>query len=151
MVAFVWRDDGTDAAVLDAERPNVHDLTAHAHAAITKDAARAVKVNDRRPLLLVLVRLGLHVLRFGSAVGEGHVLQFALAASVTDRTVKGMIAEQKLDGGFARLLYLVTLIGDDHAVSDRHGAGGLQLGHLLDADDAHAARGLKRKSGIVAE
>ena len=31
------------------------------------------------------------------------------------------------------------------------GAGRLQLGHLLDAHHAHAARGLKREAGVVTE
>ena len=40
---------------------------------------------------------------------------------------------------------------DHHALGDGSGAGGLQLGHLLDADHAHAAGALQRKAGVVAE
>src|SRR5438105_4684206 len=68
MVAHVGRDDGRDAAVLNPQRPDVHHLTADAHAAVTEDAARAIKINHRRPLLLVAMLLHLHKLRFGSAV-----------------------------------------------------------------------------------
>jgi hypothetical protein len=90
-------------------------------------------------------------LRFGGAVLEGHVLQLALAAGVADRAVERMIAEQQLEHRLARLLDLVALGGDDHAFGDRRGAGGLQLGHLLDFGPAHAARALQRQVGVVAE
>src|ERR1700758_1249148 len=40
---------------------------------------------------------------------------------------------------------------DNHALGDGGGAGGLQLRHLLDTDQAHAAGALWRKAGIVAE
>src|SRR5438105_2523908 len=93
MVAHVGRDDGGYSAVLHTERPNVHHLAADAHAAVTEDAARAIEVHHRRPLLLVAMLLHLHELRFGGAVSEGHVLQFALTAGIADRTVKRMVAE----------------------------------------------------------
>src|SRR4051812_31063600 len=143
MVFFVRSDDGMSTTVLNAERPNVHAFAADAYATITKDAARAIEVNDGRPLLLFLVQLAFHEPGFGGTVGEGHVLQFAFAASIADGAIQRMIAEQELDGSLARLLDLVTLAGDDHAISDGNRARGLQLRHLLDADDAHAAGGLQ--------
>ena len=95
--------------------------------------------------------LGLGVEAVGGAVLEGHVLQLALAAGIADGAVERMVAEQQLQRGLAGLGDLGRLGLDDHAFGDRRGAGGLQLGHLLDADDAHAAGGLQREAGVVAE
>jgi hypothetical protein len=136
---------------LDAECEDVHAFAAHADAAIAENAARAVEVDDRRPLLLFAMVLGFGVEAVSSAVLESHVLQFALAASVAHRAVERVIAEQHLQGGLAGLGDLGGLGLDNHAFSDRCGAGRLELGHLLDADDAHAACCLQRKAWIVAE
>src|ERR1700684_3107971 len=103
MVAAVGRDDGGGAAVLYAERPDIHAFAAHAYAAVAEDAARAVEVDGRGPLLLFAMLLGLDVEAFASAVLEGHVLQFALAAGIADRAVEVMVAEEELDGGLAGL------------------------------------------------
>ena len=151
MILAVGRDDGAGAAVLHAQRPDVHAFSADADAAVAKDAAGAIKVNDGGPLLLVAVLLDLDKFRFVRTVLEGHVLQLALAAGIAHRAVERMIAEQHFDGGLASLRDFRTFGGDDHALGDGRGAGGLQLGHFLDADDAHAARGLQRKARIVAE
>ena len=61
VILVVRRDDAGDAAVLDAERPDVHAFAADADAAVAEDAARAVEVDDRRPLLLFAMLLGLDV------------------------------------------------------------------------------------------
>ena len=151
MVFLIGSDDGTDAAILNAQSPDVHALAADAHAAITKDAAWPVEVNHRRPLLLFFMILGLDIFRFGGAVGERHVLQFALAACVADRAIERMVAEQQLDHGFASLADLVAVGGDDHAFADDGSAGGLELGHLLDFDDAHAACALQREARVITE
>src|SRR3954470_23497849 len=65
MVFLIRSDDGVSAAVLDAERPDVHAFAANAYAAVTKDAARAIEIDDRRPLLLIFVQLGFHEPRLG--------------------------------------------------------------------------------------
>ena len=54
MVLAVGRDHAGDAAVLHAERPDIHALAADAHAAIAEDAARAVE--DRRPATTAVLR-----------------------------------------------------------------------------------------------
>ncbi len=151
VILAVGRDDGAGAAVLDAERPHVHAFAAYADAAVAEDAAGTVKEDDGGPLLLVAVLLDLDEFRFVRAVFESHVLQLALAAGVTDRAIEGMVAEQHFNGGFARLRDLRTFGGDDHALGDRGGACGLQLRHFFDANDTHAARGLEREAGVVAE
>ena len=110
-----------------------------------------IEEDYRGPLLFIAVLLGLGVERLGGAVLEGHVLQFALAAGIAYRAIEGMIAQQQLDGGFARLGDLVAFGGDDHAFGYRGGAGGLQLGHFFQADQAHAASCLQREAGVVAK
>src|SRR5581483_4463874 len=87
MVFFVGSDERSNAAILDAESPDVHPFAADTHAAIAEDAARAVKEDDRGPLLFVFVILGVDEFRFGGAVRERHVLQFALAPGVAHRAV----------------------------------------------------------------
>ncbi len=139
------------AAVLNAQRPDIHAFAANADAAVAQNAARAVEVHHRRPLLLVAMVLHVHELRFGGAVLEGHVLQFALAAGIAHRAVERMVGEQQLEHRLARLLDLVALGGDHHALGDRRGARGLQLGHLLDFHQAHAAGALQREAGVIAE
>ena len=79
VIFFIRCDDRAHAAVLNTQRPDIHGLAAHPHAAITQNAAWPVKVHNGRPLLLFLVVLGLHVLRFRRAVGKRHVLQFAFS------------------------------------------------------------------------
>ena len=147
----VRSDDGRGAAILDAESEDVHAFAAHAHAAVAEDAARTVEVDNWGPLLLFAVVLRLRVEAVGCAVLEGHVLQLALAASVADGAVERVIAEEHLQSGFAGLGNLRSLGRDDHAFGDRCGARGLELRHLFDADDAHAAGGLQRETRVVAK
>src|SRR6185503_4951203 len=125
MVAFVGSDDGGNAAVLHAESPDVHGLSADAHAAIAQNASRAVEEDHWRPLLFVAVVLGLDVFRFRRAVGERHILEFTLAAGVADGAVQGMVAEQHFNHRLAGLMDLKAVGGDDHALADHGGAGGL--------------------------
>ena len=62
-----------------------------------------------------------------------------------------MVAEQHLQRGFAGLRDLGAFGGEDLALGDLRGAGGLELGRLLLAHHAHAARGLEREPGVVTE
>src|ERR1035437_8342952 len=151
MVFLIACDDRTDAAVLLAERPNVHAFAADAHTALAQNAARTVEVHHRRPLLFFLVVLGLRELGFGGAVGKRHVLQFAFAAGVAHRAIQRVVAEYQLQHRLAGLTHFIAVGGDDHALGHGRGAGGLQLRHLFDLHDAHAASALQRKSGVVTE
>ena len=151
MILPVRSNDRGDAPVLNAQSPDVHRLTAHPHAAIAKDASWAVEKHDRRPLLFVFVILGLDKLRLGGAVGECHVLQFALAAGITYRTIQRMISQQHFHHGLTRLADFVAIRGDDHAFADHGCTGRLQFGHLLDLHQAHAASTLQRKIRVIAK
>ena len=151
VVPYIGDDHRVCAAVLHAERPHIHAFAAHADAAVAEDAARAVVKDGRRPLLLVAMVLGLGVEAFARAILEGHVLQFALAAGIADGAVERVVAEEQLDRGLARLRDFGRLGDEDLAFGDGGGAGGLQLGNFFLAHDAHAAGGLQREAGIVAE
>ena len=97
------------------------------------------------------MQLAFHVARFSRAVLESHVLQFAFATGIAHRTIQRMITQQKLDHGFAGLADFIGFGGNHHSVSDLDGAGGLQLRHLLNAHQTHAAGSLEREAGIIAE
>ncbi len=150
-ILLVGRDHLRGAAVLDAQRPHVHGFAADAHAAVAHDAARPVEVDHRRPLLLVAMVLDVNQLGLGGAVGERHVLELALAAGIAHRAIQGMVAEQHLQHRFARLPHFVVLAADRHAFADHRGARGLQLRHLLDPHQAHAARALQRQPRVITE
>ena len=147
----IRRNHRRDAAILDAQREHVHALAAHAHAAVAKNAARTVKVDSRRPLLLIAVLLGLGVEALARAVLEGHILQFALAASVAYRAIERVVAEQQLNGCLARLRDLSRLGNENLSLGDSRRAGRLQLTHFFLAHHAHAAGGLQAQARIVAE
>ena len=131
---MVGRDYGSAGAVLNAERPHVHSFAANAHAAIAKNTARTIEIDHRRPLLLVFVQLGFHEARFGGAISEGHVLQFAFAACVADWAIERMISQQEFQSRLARLANFVGCGMHHHAFGDRHRARRLHLRHLLDFD-----------------
>src|SRR5579871_134163 len=151
MILFIRRNDRTDTAVLHTQSPHVHALAAHPHAAVAENAARPVEVHHRRPLLLVAVVLHFHELRFGGAIAEGHVLQFAFSASIANRTVQRMVSEEQFQHRLARLLDLVAFGRDHHALADYRRACGLQLGHLFDLHQAHPASALQGHVGVIAE
>ena len=151
LMIVVGCDHGVCAAILDTERPNVHAFAAHADAAVTEDAARAIVEDGRRPLLLVAMMLGLDVLAFACAVLEGHVLEFTLATRVADRAIERVIAEKQFDGGLARLRDFGRVGDENLALGHGGGAGGLQLGNFFLAHDAHAAGGLEAEAGVIAE
>src|SRR5258708_144272 len=95
MIFSIGRDDGTHSAVLHAQGPNVHTLATHAHTAVAQNTARTIEEYDGRPLLFILMVLRLHELRFSSAVGESHVLQFALAARIAHRAIQRSISAKQ--------------------------------------------------------
>ena len=90
---------------------------------------------------------GCDVLSFGEtlldiAPIEDHFLQLAFAAAVADRTIERVIDEQKFAHRTLRFFDLGTRGRDDHSVSAGDRARRLQLRHLVDAHQTHAARRL---------
>ena len=70
---------------------------------------------------------------------------------IAHRAIQRMIAQQQFHHALARLLDLVAVSDYNHAFAYDRGAGSLQLGHLLDFHQAHAARALQRKIRVIAK
>ena len=122
------------------------DLLAEAHAAVAEDAALAVDRDQRRERQRLLeVALGVGEAAVPGSPAHRDVLQRALAALVADRAVERVVDEQELDHRALRLLDLLGAGVDDHPVADRGRAGGLQLRHPLDLDQAHPAGADRRR------
>ncbi len=151
MIADVGRDLGDGATVDDAERADAHAFVADAHAAEAEDATRAIVEDDGRPLFFVDVQLVFGEAAFAGSVAKDHVLQFALAAFVADGAIERMVGEEEFERGLAGGCYLRGFGADDHAFGNRKRAGGHQLRHLLDFDQAHAAGGLQGEAFVIAE
>jgi hypothetical protein len=151
MILAVRNDRRLRAALTDAERLHVHALVANAHAAEAQNAARRVVVHRVRPLLLGLVALLLVEAALVRAVGEDHVLQFALAALVAHRAIERMIGEQEFQHALARFVHLWRAGADHHARGRDQRARSLELRRLFHFHEAHAASRLKRQPGKVAE
>ena len=147
----IRNDHRIGSALPHAESLDVHAFVAHAHASEAKDAARRVVIDDVGPLDLGHVQLFFDKTAAVRAVPEGHILQFAFAALVTNGTIQGMIGEQKFQHGFARFVHLRRIRAHHHAVHGYQRARGLQLGRLLDFDETHAAGGLQRETPVIAE
>src|SRR3569833_1813782 len=90
----IWRDDGGRAAIFHAQREHIHSLAAHPDAPVAENAPWTIEEHHRRPLLLLPMILRLRVKTVRSAVLDGHVLQFALAARIAHRTIQRMISQQ---------------------------------------------------------
>ncbi len=139
-VAVEGGDVGVGAALLQHELVVFGDLLGEAHAAVAKDAALAVdRDQGGERERLDEVALGIDVAREAAAPAEGDVLQRALAALVAHGAVERVVDQQELDDRVLRRLDALGLGVHDHAVLDRRGAAGLQLGDALDLHQAHAA------------
>ena len=136
-------DDRLRSALAGDELVVFGDVRREAGAAVAEDAALAVEGDRRRDRDRLLERaLRERVARDRRAPAEREVLERALAALVADRAVEWVVDEDELErralavGGQLRGLRGL----DDHAVVRGQRAAGLQLGHALDLDEAHAAR-----------
>ena len=68
------------------------------------------------------------------------------------RAVQRVVAQQQLQRVALRAWTISGVsVKKTLALGDLRSAGGLQLGHLILADDAHAAGGLRAETGVVAE
>ena len=133
-------DDRVRAAVLRHQLQVAGHVLAEPRAAVAEDAALAVELDQRRDRhRLGVGALGQRHAGAAGAVAEGQVLQRALAALVADRAVERVVDQEELEHRVLALAGAVGVRVHDHAVGDRRGAGGLQLGHALDLDQAHAA------------
>ena len=135
---------------------SVVDLAHEPHAARAEDAAVAIEHQRRAE-----VDIGAHALAVEHAPREfhaalvraeavGEVLQRTLAALVAHGAVERVIDQQELEDAGAGFDDVWRLRGDDHAVGHRRRTGRLQLRHLLDLDDADAARPVDAEARMVA-
>src|SRR5207248_2682440 len=145
-------DDRVDAALDEGQLALPGDLLAEAGAPPAEDAALAVEDDlVGQWHRLVEMRFVELIAAGARAVLIGLVLQRTFAALVADRAVERMVDQEELEHA---LLVFVHLLGgglDHHAFGDVDGAGRLQLRHLLDFDQAHAADGDRRHLGMRAE
>ncbi len=151
VVATVRDNDAVCAAHAHAERLHVHTLVANAYAAETQNASGSVVVDQLRPLFFGTVDFFFDEAARIGAIAEDHVLEFAFAALVADGAVERVVGEKKLEHVLAGLADLVGVGANDHAFGRHESACRLQLRRLFDFDEAHAAGGLEREAGVVAE
>ena len=144
------------AAVDGADLRVAIDFGHEADAARAQDAAVAVEHQRRAE-----VDVGLHALAVERAprkvhaalvVAErvGEVLQRAFAALVAHRAVERVVDEEELEHALAAVDRFRVLRVHHHAFGHRRRARRLQLGHLLDLDQADAARRVDAETGVVA-
>ena len=136
-------DVGADFHVLAAEDRaellDARDLVGEADAARAMDAARHDRLDQRPDILVAHRALALVEAAEVAAVGHRLVLQVALAALIADGAIQRVIDEQELHHPFPRLLDLLRIGADHHAVRRRHGAGRDGLRRALHLHQAHAA------------
>jgi hypothetical protein len=145
-------DLGVVAAAHELEAVGSGDVALETQAARAEHAALGVEHDGPEVHHLALGDLLLH-LHPGLVETVLHVvvLQVALARLVTDRAIDGVVDEQELERGPVRLHRLLAVGLDHQAVRDRGVAGDLQLGRLLDLDQAHAAVAVHHQVGVPAE
>src|SRR5580765_4778136 len=136
-------DDRLGAALPRDELIVLGDVRREAGAAVAEDAALAVEGDrgrDRDRLLEGALRK--RVARHRRAPAERQVLERTLAALVADGTVERVVDEDELERRALAVRGELRRLGrlDDHAVGRGERAAGLELGHALHLDEAHAAR-----------
>src|ERR1700730_2986707 len=139
------------AALAHAERLDVHSLVANANAAETQYAARRIVIDRLGPFLFRLVACFVGEPVVVGAIGENHILQFALATLVAYRAIERVVGEQEFEHRLARLMYLLGTGAHNHAWHGEQRARGLQLGRFFDFHQAHAAGRLQREAREVAK
>jgi hypothetical protein len=149
------RDLAAVAAIDDVDLCIAVHLAHEADAARAQDAALTVE-HQRRPEVDVALHAfavehtarKIHAALIGpEAIRE--ILQRALAAFVTHRAIERMVDEKELEHPGAGLDDVRCLRVDDHAVGADGRAGRLQLRHLFDLDDAHAARAVDADPRVI--
>src|SRR4029453_2231924 len=152
--AVVRPDERAASAIEERQLGGARDLLAEADAARALDAPRHVgddvradhRAVEGRELALLFV-----VLRKLLAVAEGVVLEGALAGLVADRAVQRVVDQQELHRRRAGASDFLGRRLDRETVLQGHRASGLDLGHALDFDQAHAALADDREARVEAE
>src|SRR6266566_2557408 len=124
--AAVCADDRVRATIAGFDRIFAHPFVTDACATLAQDAALRIVCDHRGKIFLRIVVFLFRKAFFQVAPVESQLLQFALAAAITDRAIQWMISEQELHHRTLSLLDLFTLRRDYHAVGANDRAGGLQ-------------------------
>ena len=132
------------------------DVAHEADAPRAQDAPVAIEHQRRSEIDIGLDALAieraarkLHAAALGAEFVR-EVLERTFAALVAHRTIERMVDQQELEYTGARFHDIRCLGVDDHAVSADSRARRLQLGHLLDLDDADPAGPVDAEAGMVA-
>src|SRR5688572_15120398 len=127
------------------------DFVKKAHAARAFDATLAIE-NDigTKNLAFAVTLLSLLEPAVLQVMLHVIVLQPALTRLIADRAIDRMVDQKKFHHRLAHRYYLGTLGQYRHALGHLCVAGDLQLGHLLDFDQTHAAIAGDRKLRMIA-
>src|SRR5260370_29858400 len=123
VIFAVGDDNRVRATHAHAQRLHIHAFITNTHAAEAQDAARRIVINQVRPLFLWPVNLFFHEPAGVGAVAEHHVLQFALAAFVADRTIPRVVATKEFQHELPRVANSLGFCAYHHAVADTRGRG----------------------------
>ena len=131
-------DDGLETTVDTAQGTDRHELVAHRLAAAAHDALVHIAVDAEGAVLTVGGGSALEG-DFLDAETLGKALQLAVAVFLALETVVRVVAEDKLDDGFAGVDDAGTVGKHFHAFHHVGGAGGSQIAAAFHLDNTHAA------------
>ena len=150
------RDLASMTAIDDADLRVTVDLLHETDASRAQDAAIAVQHQRRTEIDVRFHALSVeHPPRkihaaLGRTEGIGIILEGTLAALVAHRAVERVIDKQELEHAGACFDHLRHLRENHHSVRTKRRTRRLQLGHLLDLDDADAAGTVDADAGVIA-
>ena len=151
LVSREVHDLGHRAPAGVAQRLDVHDLVAVPHAAQAGDAAVHLLLDQRAEELFLIHALGVAEDAGGGRVLVREVLEVAASALVADRAVERVVRQDEFQHGLVGFVHDRRVGPDHHALGAHRATGGLQLRYFFDLDQAHAAVGVVRELGVVAE
>jgi len=128
-----------DAALDEAEGPDVLDLLADLDAAPASDALARVEDDGLGRVVEREIRDDVVQIDVANAEVRGQSLQFAILVATAGQALVGMLGHDHLEDRPADVDDLGILGGDVHAGLDRSAAGSEHLVRAADADDADAA------------
>ena len=133
-------DERAVAAFGHVEDRLLGDILHEAHAARAENAAVRDVKDIGTEIFDGIETLGiLAVASAAASLLEDEVLQLAFARLIADGAVEGMINQQEFEDALTRAFRGRGLRLHNNSFGDGRGTGDLELGRLLDLDEAHAA------------
>ncbi len=127
------------------------DFLPETHTAGTLNAAGHFRSDQRTDILVFDNPLLLIVMTVGIGKAHGDVLQWTFAALITNRTIQGMVDQQKFQNTLLGHFCLARSRGYFHSVRHRGGTGGQGFWRFFHIHQTHPAIGGNRKFGVIAE